>query len=395
MRSPILRIALPLLLFLALQEALLRVVFPLPEVTNFQRHEYSPLHRTAGDDASTSLGHASFRWVSDPDGVDFVHRLNLYGFRDRTWALRSRADVTRVAFIGDSFVEGFSTDAENTIPEVFRDLAEQRGLRLETLNLGVGAGDLKTYVALIRDAIPLFRPHSVILVLYANDFIPFTFDPRELENPLQPQLSSRWQPRLVHVLAELGKGRRIPRRWTERPFLYLAAVPDPRNPWSRDASAAQLGSFVEPRIAEAMRRGRFNPALSRWFVWARKALSRPTDITPHLRGIEQYLERLGSELFVVYLPTKNQVTDRYLAHQAEFVAPGTVASLLGEEFQVHAAYLRSSCAALGLPVLDLSPELKEWEAQGPPLYWSYDDHLRPRGYRRVGERIFRWWSEQR
>jgi len=70
-----------------------------------------------------------------------------------------------------------------------------------------------------------------------------------------------------------------------------------------------------------------------------------------------------------------------------------VTSLLGEEFQVQARLLGETCRALDLPYLDLTPALREAERDGAPLYWDYDDHMRPSGYREVGALVYAWWSE--
>ena len=140
-----------------------------------------------------------------------------------------------------------------------------------------------------------------------------------------------------------------------------------------------------------MREGRFNHALSDLSAWARRALTTPVDWTPHLKALQAFARTGGSRLLLVYMPTRGQVTDRYLAFQAEYSPEGAAGSLGGEEFQAHARWLARSSQGLGIPFLDLSPALRELEADGPELYWRYDDHLRPRGYRAAGEQIAEWF----
>ena len=89
-----------IVLSLGLLEILTRAVFPLPEVLNFDRLKYAP--STLRVEEYASLGHRSFVWASEPDATESVHRLNLYGFRDRTWALEKPPDTTRIAFVGSS-----------------------------------------------------------------------------------------------------------------------------------------------------------------------------------------------------------------------------------------------------------------------------------------------------
>ena len=377
-----------LVLAVALQELALRAVFPLPEVASFDRAQFSHLAFVARDAAPEPLGHRSFRWASDPDGFEFVHRLNLYGFRDVEWRVAKPAGAERVMFVGDSFVEGFSADAEDTLPAVFREAT-----RADVLNLGVGGGDLPAYAKLLGAAAPVFQPDHVILVIFANDVLPTRFDPAWLAPSPAPAAASPWAPRLAWVLGRARAGERAPRRWIEPPFEFLPAVPDPRNPWSHGRRAGQYEAFVEPDIASAIRAGRFNPMVVEALPWFRKHLPREIEIGAHLRGLRDFTAGHGGALRVVYLPTKNQVSDAYLAAQARFSPPGSAeGSLLAPEYQVQARLLAESCAALGLPFLDLTPALREREAQGERLYWEYDDHMRAAGYRLTAEAIVSWWA---
>jgi len=381
------------LLFLALQELALRWVFPLPAVLGFDRGDYSPLEPGASEARPASLGHASFIWASQPDGYAIEHRLNLHGFRDTEWTLRPQPGLRRVAFIGDSFVEGFGSENPDTLPAAFAGAVAERSVDVEALNLGVGGAGFSRYAWLVRDALPLLRPRDAILVLYANDLVPEPWDPSALEQGPEFPRTNAWQPRLLHVLRERAARGQVPRRWHTEPFSYLPAVPDPRNPWSHERASARYADKVSPAIADAMREGRFNPALVNWFGWAGEALAKPVDWTPHLRALDAYAREQGTRLFLVYLPSKSQVTDRYMDFQAEY-APGA-RSLTDDEYQLHARWLARSSAATGLAFLDLTPKLRAAESEDPELYWRYDDHLRPRGYQRVGRWIAEWWLEQK
>jgi hypothetical protein len=321
-----------------------------------------------------------------------VHRLNLHGFRDREWRAEAPAGATRVAFVGDSFVEGFSAAAPDTLPARFAELAARGGRRADVLNLGVGGAGLPAYAKLLRDALPLWRPDAAILVLYANDVVPQRFDPAWLEGALAPARASAWTPRLLHVLRERAAGRAVPRRWHAAPFAFLPAAPDPRNPWTDGRRAGRLAAFVAPDLARAIREGRFNPALTDFLAWFRTSLARDVALDAQLAPLATYAEGAGARLHVVYVPTKNQVSDRYLEFQARYTRPEDVRSLLAPEYQRHAARLRESCASLDLPFLDLTPALREAEAARGPLYWDYDDHLRPAGYALAAEQVYAWWA---
>ncbi|MEO5718049.1 MAG: hypothetical protein ABIR29_05695, partial [Chthoniobacterales bacterium] len=105
MKQQLVNWALLIALLLVFQEAIVRAVFPLPEVTNFNRVNYAAFAR---EGASSFLAkrqpamNASFRWNSKPDHASFVSHLNLYGFRDRQWNIAPPRGVERVMFVGDS-----------------------------------------------------------------------------------------------------------------------------------------------------------------------------------------------------------------------------------------------------------------------------------------------------
>jgi lysophospholipase L1-like esterase len=389
MRSSI-RVVLAVAAFAGLQELALRAVFPLPAVLGFDRLHYSPLQLAPDVAAASGLGHASYRWASDPDGFSFVHELNLYGFRDKEWRRRKPAGSTRIAFFGDSFVEGLSAAADETLPAAFADLARAAGTEVDVMNFGIAGASLPAYAGLMRDALPIFAPDAVVLVLYANDILPTPFDSTWLVPEASFEESSTWAPRLLHVARRLRAGQPVARRWTREPFEYLPSVPDPRNPWTDGATAGRLEAFVAADIARAIRKGRFNPALVESLPWYRKHLARPHTIDSHIVALARHVRATGAVFHVVYVPTKNQVSDRYLAAQSRFSPPGSAISMLGESYQTHARLLAETCRRANIRYLDLTPALRAAEASAGPLYWDYDDHMRGAGYGVAASALHSW-----
>ena len=388
------RIAAFCLYCLVLQEAALRVVFPVPEILNFDRGTYSPTLNDTGRQARSTLANARFFWKSDPDGVEFIHDLNLYGFRDPMWRLQPKGAGPRVAFVGDSMVEGFMAEASSTIPAAFRNELAALDDKGDVLNLGVGASGLREYTLLIRDAVPLFRPDHLILVLYVNDFSRTEFDAGWLENALEPEVARVWVPRLYYVIRGLWANRPIAPRWRTKPFAFVNAVPDPRNPWSDSSRAAVLERFVKPEIAEAMKEARFNPYLVNRFKNWQRLLLEPVDLSEPIVALNEYVAGYSCKLWVVYLPSPLQVSDHYLPYQLEFSA-GPAQSLMGEPYQLHARSLEEATRELGVPFLNLTPSLRQQEVASRPMYWRYDGHMKAEGYVSAGKTIFSWWQMNR
>jgi hypothetical protein len=384
-RAPVLTALLALAALLA-GEILFRVVFPLPQVANFNRMDFSevPAEFRARRPA---LMNASFRWTSEPDGASFVHSLNLYGFRDQaTWCVAPPATAKRVMFVGDSFVEGVMAPDGGTIPRAFA--AAARPDRVDAMNLGIGGTGLSQYLRLMAAAVPLFRPHTVLLVLYANDLPPPPLDPRWL-GPSEPAWFKRWLPRSAHVALRASRGVPVPRRWHTAPFGFFGAVPDPTNPLTHRAPGYER--LVEPPLLDAMRRGTFNPYLADHVERSATDLLAAADAAPHLKAARDVLARHGAVLRVAYLPHALQVSDYYMSFARHYAAQKPAASLTGAAYQRQAAELGLACRGLDIPFLDLTPLVRREEDAGRHLYWDYDNHMREAGYAFVGQALAGWW----
>ncbi|MEO7724753.1 MAG: SGNH/GDSL hydrolase family protein [Chthoniobacterales bacterium] len=384
MKQQLLNWALLIALLLIFQEAIVRAVFPLPEVTNFNRINYAAFAR---EGASSFLAkrqpamNASFRWNSAPDHATFVSLLNLYGFRDRQWNVAPPNGAERVMFVGDSLTEGFMARDDETIARGYEKAAQHS----EAMNCGIGGNGIPEYLALIHDAVPLFHPRRLIVILYAND-LPVT-DPLPKDKAFLPQRLSWWTPRLVQVFARAARHEPVLRRWHSPPLLFVPVVPDPLNPWSDPPPEF---SRVDPAIAEAMRKGDFNPFVVDVLNKAAAALREPIELSDTLRQLNAFARAHGTELRVVYLPFSTQVSDYYVPFQQKYATHHEVESLRGLAFQIHQESLRRSCAELGIPFLDLTPLLRRGEENGEHLYWDFDEHMRGATYTRAGATIFRW-----
>lgn len=380
-----------LILVLFMGELLFRVVFPLPEVSNFDRIMYTPLKTAPELEKLPRLSNASFYSTSDPDGVEFLHTLNLYGFRDKNW--RVEKNTTRVMFIGDSFVEGFMAKDDETIPAGFAREAAKDGAAFEVMNLGVSATKLPDYFQLMRDAIPLFRPDDVVVVVYENDFPPPPYDPQWLANPLVPSYYSSLMPRIIQVIGQVIKGESMALAWTRPPFQFFAPVPSPANPWTDKEN--RLSDIVEPRIAKAMKDGRFNPYAVDEINDSAGRLGKPIDVRPHLAALQHFAARHNTRLYLVYMPGRHQVSNYYAQFSKQFSRDRRGASPRDGLYRDHSLSMAKTANSLSLPFLDLTPLIEAKERQGIHCYWDYDPHMRGEGYLFVGKTIYSWWKLQR
>lgn len=363
-----------------------RLLLPIPAFEGFNRVTYSPTY--SGIASRSFLRHDSFVIPSEPDNIEAVYKLNLYGFRDNDWPAHARRP--RVMFVGDSFVEGYLTDAAHTIPEGFNAAASQQRQPLDVMNFGVTGAGLVEYTQLIYDAVPLFHPRDVVLVLYANDLPPKDFDPRSMA-PATFKKSPVLLPRAIDSALRLARHERITPAWHRPPVPYFLPVPSPGNPWTRFAARY---TFVEPEFADAMKSGRMNPFIVDEIHWLYRVLAAPMEFEPFLSGINEYLKQNDVRLFVVYIPSRHQVTTHYREYVRAFCSKDRLHDLTGDAFQIHATALRSASETLDIPFLDLTPYLREREAANDHAYLSYDGHFRSETYYKTGELIFDWWFKQ-
>lgn len=160
-----------LLLFMA-SEIVVRTlgIFPSP------RWAHHPILGTIMISNSTSV-------VKGP-GFTTTFKVNSAGFRDYDYPLEKSPDTVRIAFIGDSVVEGAAVDIADRFDKLLEKKFSEDDLKVEVLNFGLGGHgtdqEYLTYTAIVRD----FTPDIVVLVFAFND--PMN-NVRELEqNPNKP-----------------------------------------------------------------------------------------------------------------------------------------------------------------------------------------------------------------
>lgn len=376
-------------------EIFVRWAFPVPELLGFTRLNYagSLVEHLSGP--VPALGHLELWWWSEPDGAAFTRTTNRYGFCDREWTLAKTAGHRRIAFVGDSFVEGLGAGDGETMTAEFARQARGAPAPVDPLNWGAAGFGLANYARLLADATPAFHPDDVVLVLYTNDFYQIPGIQGLLEPSGTLRRSRWWQPWTPTVLAGLSTGRNVtawilptgvdggPRPIDVAP--RFAADPDLLH---------QVERFVEPGIAAQMKAGRMNPAMTNLLDRSVRVLPNPVEIRPYLGALRGYLARHGARLWVTYLPSMNQVSDAYLPAQRRISAPIDEPTLTTPRFQQHARDTAAACADLGIPFLDLTPALSAAESGGARLYWPYDGHMNRDGYRFVGRELWAWWQRE-
>jgi lysophospholipase L1-like esterase len=371
------------------QELLFRFLFPVPEIQNFDRVNYMVLHF----DGSGNVHRRDQDWIwqSSPDtSAQFLHQMNKYGFRDKEWYVERESGKKRALFIGDSFVEGVMAGPAESIPEVFKRSSEKNDY--EVFNCGMVGCGLSSYLQLAADIVPLYKPNVAFLCIYGNDL------GREEPNIpglyLEPEYFNLFKPRLAEVVGQMKTYGPLRVRWKSDILPYLNPVPDKSNPWTENGEIFKKD--VAPRLATEMKAARFNPFLVNALAKEEQYLLSPSLIGETIPFFKYTCDQNGSVPVVIYIPSRNQVTDYYLPFEREYCLhmENDSVSLTDPQYQKHQEEVAKQCVMHGVQFMDLTSVIREKELAGEHLYWNYDQHMRARGYMVAGEAIWEFWENK-
>jgi len=363
-----------------------RICFPVPEIQNFNRIHYQVL--ATPSDLHTYPRNLELYWQSSPDtNCIFRHRLNMYGFRDEQWSVNKKKGKKRIMILGDSFVEGAMAPQDETIPIGFDQAAGED--RYEVLNAGMIGIGFNAYIKFLVDAVPIFQPDEVFLVIFSND-IPF-IEAYKQRQPIEPVKNSFWTPRLLALMAHLRNDDPISFRWSKRVLPFLFPYPTDGNPWTKNYET--MDKMVEPHIKEAMLKGTYNYYRTAWVLKEEVFLQRSFDLSDRFQFLKEYRAQYNTNLQVVYIPSRTQITNYYYPFDKESCTqcPPSL-DLTGDTFQLHQRLLQEQCGALDIPFYDLTDVVKEHEDRGHHLYWDYDDHMRGKSYLMLGKTLYQRWA---
>ena len=381
-KNKLVRFVRSLVILLVLQEVALRILFPIPELENLDRIYYLNM-----DSEMQSRAHSrdqQWYWESSVDtAAVFEHVMNRYGFRDSEWDVEKPQGKRRVLFIGDSFVEGVMASQDETITEGF---ASEAGLGDdEVMNAGMVGTGLDSYLQLAADLVPLYQPETVYLCIYANDL--GQTEPPVPANFIEPIYFNPWRPRVLELIRQKNERGTLMPVWGNGSEPYIPALTESAHPWANQPET--IKQHVTPPLAEAMLAGHLNPFRVNAIKQEAHYLSLPPALGETVPFFKYVCDQQQAKAVIVYIPTRNQITDHYLSFEHELCVQecdGNIA-LTGPAFQQHQQVLAQQCAQQGVSFIDLTPTLRAEEAKGNHLFWNYDEHMKGKGYLLIGKTL--------
>lgn len=328
---------------------------------------------------------------------DVLIRTNEKGLRDRPHAYAPEPGVFRIVVIGDSFMEAYQVEFEESFPYLLQETLADR--RVEVINLGVGGyGTAQEYLYL-RDEGLRYQPDLVILAFFTGNDV--QDNSRRLKGSRAEALDVKSAGRpyaqpspdgseLRWSLPDIDQLRRIQRKKEQKKLGFWKRL-------GRQLEPAMLGVRIERMRAKARLQitGKpennpntfFAPFIAEFLPeLGDRDLTRADyeeiwdeawGTTLHLiRETRTLANRHGAEFAVLIVPERLQVEPDFRA-LAESQNPGV---RLDPE-RIGADFAEFS-AATGIPVLDLTPIFgRAYAEQGRRLYHRLGDrHWNPAGH---------------
>lgn len=382
----VLKIVLYILGVLIFQELVLRLCFPIPELSNFDRINYMKLAEL--EHQYKYLRNQNWYWQSQPDtNHQFLHKMNAYGFRDKEWKVDKAKGKKRILIIGDSFIEGVMATQENTIPKAFERALNDENY--EVWNGGMMGAGINSYLMLAVDAISVFKPDHIFLCISGNDL-----SQKPLEIPqlyLEAKYFNKWRPRLLELIDQIKVGSPIKFRWFNKARSYLPTQVAPASPWHD--REAELSPHVTPELKEQMKEGLITPFRTNNLFNEEKVLSKPPNLGESISFFEYFCQKNGTKPVVIYIPSRSIITTYYYQYDKEFclLKCNDSLDLTQPRYQYHQYALAQECAKYKVPFINLTPNAKAREAVDDHIYWNYDDHMRGKGYDHMGTVLYSKW----
>lgn len=374
---------LSLLVLLVFQEVVFRVAYPIPELSNFDRANYLP--GTEKGIKYESYRNSIWYWQSSLDtSHKFVHKLNQYGFRDQEWKVDKVPGKKRVLFIGDSFLEGIMAEQSETIVEQIRSKDKEE--KLDVMNLGIMGTGMNSYLKLITDLSPIFRPDIICLVLYSNDIS--SKEVKLPSKPFIPQYYNLWKPRIIELISQYTLGSAVPSRFNLNQNRFLPSIKETNFPWIGKENILLNNTTQEVR--NSMILGRMNPFLVNQIMREKEGLLNQANLASTLSFLSDYGNKIGTKFIISYIPARHQITNYYYPFEKMSCTkqcPNKL-DLTSSIYNQHQKNLNKLCSKYQIDFIDFTDILKEKESKQEHLYWSYDGHMKGKGYQLIGENLF-------
>lgn len=187
------------------------------------------------------------------DEIAAPYRINAQGWNSPApdYPLERKPGTSRIAFVGDSFVEALQVPVEKSFAEVVTARLAANG-PVEAQRFGVAGAPLSQYLHMVEREVAARRPDRIVVTLVHNDFDEsFVFKPgrytssflklRIADGKVAGEVAPEpWRPGLLEFVRQSATARFLLYRWQVRPQALLDAVLGPAKAAGEGGYAANI-----------------------------------------------------------------------------------------------------------------------------------------------------------
>jgi lysophospholipase L1-like esterase len=363
-------------------------------------HHYGSLGSLSGEH-TVREPHPVLGWALEAGATAFQRsrdygvkvEINEDGLRDRAHALDSAPGVSRIAVLGDSFMEAYQVELEESLPYLLQETFADR--RVEVINFGVGGYGTAQALLALREKGLRYSPELVVLAFFTGNDV--QNNSRELQNLIwgADELKAFGRPYLVADTLQSEIVWMLPDRERVEQLVSEARA-------RRASLSRRIGKFVQPSMLghvfeRALARVRpdatgFDPNVM--FGWTYTENFDPDhpaatlDVAGYERvfdeawrvtrrailGIRDLAASSGARFAVLIVPSREQVVPAF-GRAVEQQFP----ELRFDWLRINREMARF-CASAGIPLLDPTQALVGAAGVAPVYYEIEDRHWSPRGH---------------
>ncbi len=108
----------------------------------------------------------------EPDGTSQTIEINAQGWNStkKSYKEEKTPDTTRIAVIGDSYVQASAVNVPEAFAEVIEQELNKAGHKTEVYRFGIDGAPLTHYLYMLRNEVLKYKPEIVVVQLIHNDF---------------------------------------------------------------------------------------------------------------------------------------------------------------------------------------------------------------------------------
>lgn len=193
------------------------------------------------------------------DEIAAPYRINAQGWNSGVgdYVRARRAGVTRIALVGDSFVEALQVPYTDSAAEVLARTAAKDGLAADVYRFGISGAPLSQYVQMVEHEVVGYHPDWIVVCVVHNDFdesyrflqgrytssfMKFRVEGGKVTREVPP---TPWQAGLVEMLRRTATARFFLYRWQVRPQgLIDRLLPHPAGAAALYAANVDIGRVL-------------------------------------------------------------------------------------------------------------------------------------------------------